>query len=42
MIIRVASSEDSLVMRDALVAVMGGDGFRELKRTRIGCPDPGL
>ena len=40
-ITRVPPSEDSLVMWDALVAMMGVSGFWELKRTRTERPDFG-
>jgi len=40
-ITRIPSSEDSLTMWDALIAMMEIDGFFELKRTRTHSPDPG-
>ncbi len=40
-ITRVPPTEDSLAMWDALVTMMGVDGFWELKRTRTEAPDFG-
>ena len=40
-ITRVPSTEDSLTLWDAMVAMMGIDGFWELKRTRTERPDFG-
>nr|WP_051063456.1 hypothetical protein [Ilumatobacter nonamiensis] len=40
-ITKIPSTEDSLVMWDALIAMMEIDGFFELKKTRTHSPDPG-